>query len=145
MHAGGRPLQYSNPEDMQVIIDCYFLSCALNRGTDIQEGLNENGAISLDDFKRNTYDEHPTISGMALVLDLTRNSLIQYEGREEFVNTVKKGKVRVESYAEQRLQQPACTGTIFSLKNNFGWCDKREIETSGTMTVTVSNEDAGTA
>ena len=140
MHAGGRPLQYSNPEDMQVIIDDYFKSCTYNRafmaGADVDKP---------EDWEPNTDDEHPTISGMGLVIDLTRQSLINYEGRKEFVDTIKKAKIRVESYAEQRLQQPACTGTIFSLKNNFGWCDKREIETSGSMTVTVSNEDAGTA
>jgi len=78
-------LLYSNPNDMQIIIDSYFKDCAYNRalmsGADVEK---------LETEVLTTYDEHPTISGLALVLDFTRKSLLNYEGREEFLPTIKK-------------------------------------------------------
>ena len=122
----GRPLKYDSPEQMQVIIDQYFDDCAYNRSITINPD-------NIDDRETITSDQHPTVTGLALVLDLTRNSLITYEGREEFVNTVKKGKARVESYIEQRLYHNNAVGCIFNLKNNFGWKDKTETEMSGSI------------
>ena len=123
----GRPLKYKTPEEMQEVIDAYFKACQIRKkemaGIELSEEEKEACEI--------TYDTHPTVSGLALVLDLTRKSLIDYEGKDEFVHTVKRGKARVEAYNEQRLHQPACTGVIFSLKNNFKWQDKSEVGHTG--------------
>lgn len=46
----------------------------------------------------------PTITGLALALGFaTRKSLLEYEGKKEFVNTIARAKSRVEQYAEERL------------------------------------------
>lgn len=37
----------------------------------------------------------------------------------------------VEVFLEERLQGTAATGTIFNLKNNFGWKDKTEQKLTG--------------
>ncbi len=112
-NAGGRPRQYKTVEEMQEVIDCYF-----------------------DDCKEN---ESPvTVSGLALALDLSRQGLLNYEGRDEFVDTIKRAKQRVEIALETHLLIGRnVTGAIFNLKNNFGWKDKHEVEQTGNVTVEI--------
>lgn len=72
-------------------------------------------------------DIPPTITGLALHLDTTRETLMDYQARDEFSDTVKKLKLICENFAEQRLftaRNPA--GPIFALKN-YGWKDRHEI------------------
>lgn len=71
-----------------------------------------------------------TITGLALALDTTRETLLDYQKKPEFSDTIKRGKTRVENYAEQRLYAGSPTGAIFALKN-FGWSDKQEHELFG--------------
>jgi len=101
----GRPLKYKDPQEMQKDIDAYFASC--------------------DD------DNPPLISGLAYHLDMTTESLRNYQNRDEFFATIRKAKQKVEMALEKRLNQAAPVGAIFSLKNNFGWKDKSEQELSG--------------
>lgn len=108
----GRPPYYETSEEMQIIIDKFF-----------------------DDCK--TQELHPTVTGLALALDLTRQGLINYEnkGNKDLVDTTKKAKLRVEAHIEQRLFHNNAVGCIFNLKNNFGWKDKTEQELSGGLEV----------
>ena len=71
-----------------------------------------------------------TVSGLAIALDMTRETLLRYEEQNEFSDTIKRAKQRVEGYAEMCLFRGGgiATGVIFSLKNNFGWKDKTEID-----------------
>lgn len=110
----GRPLKYSNPEQMQADIDAYFASC------------DENNP--------------PLISGLAYHLDMSTEALRKYQSRDEFVATIKKAKQRVEMALEKRLNQAAPVGAIFSLKNNFGWKDKTEQEVTGADGGPIKNE-----
>lgn len=112
--AGGRPVKWKTPEGMQKAIDAYFEYC--KSGEDLPVP--------------------PTITGLALALDLTRTGLLEYcEKSDEFSYTIKKAKTRVEAYIERRLYEPNATGCIFNLKNNFGWKDKSEQEHSGTTNI----------
>ena len=99
-HAGGRPRKYNSPEEMQVAIDDYFATT-----TKI------------------------TICGLALHLGfVSRTSLINYAGYgEEFMNTIKAAKAKVEQYYEEHLIGTGAAGPIFALKN-FKWSDKQEID-----------------
>jgi hypothetical protein len=113
----GRPVKYKTPKDIQKKIDQYFEDCI-------------------------SKEEYPTITGLALALDLTRQGLIEYQNKEDFSDTIKKAKLRVEAAIEQRLFHNNPTGCIFNLKNNFGWRDKIETEHSGSMVVNISHEDS---
>ena len=73
-----------------------------------------------------------TITGLALALDTTRQTLMDYQERDEFTDTVKRAKTVVENYAEKRLFGNNATGAIFALKN-FGWKDKFENENQTTV------------
>jgi len=111
---GDRP-KYTNPADMQALIYEYF--------------------------KDNT---RPTITGLARALDLTRQGLINYEGKPEFADTVRQAKSQVEEILEQGLYGNVA-GLMFNLKNNFNWKDKQEIDTSGSVILNISREDANNA
>jgi len=86
--------------------------------------------------------ETPTVTGLALHLGFTgRQALIDYGERPEFADTVKKARARIEGYLEKRLVEgKPPIGLIFSLKNNFGWKDKNEVDVTSngeTMGVVV--------
>jgi hypothetical protein len=50
----------------------------------------------------------------------SRSSFYNYQGREEFLHTLKKARTRIEQAHEKRLFEQSCTGSIFYLKN-VGW------------------------
>ncbi|ACV68897.1 DNA-packaging protein [Desulfohalobium retbaense] len=109
----GRPPSFESPEEMATSIDEYFLRC---------------------DAENRPY----TVPGLARALGFsTRKSLWDYEGKPEFVNTIKRAKLRIEEQRSEQLimRQSNCTGLIFDLKNNFGWQDKFDQE----VTARVSN------
>lgn len=104
-HAGGRPLKFKSVEELQVKIDAYFKEC------------DETGRPY-------------TISGLALALDTDRITLIRYEERDGFSNTIKRAKHIVETQFEERAinGQYNPTMAIFLMKNNFKYVDKTEQE-----------------
>lgn len=130
----GRPLMYETPEEMQKVIDRYFKRCEGHKKMKPDKSgyiCDKYGVPLLFDAKP------PTITGLALALGLSgRQALLNYEGREDFVDTVTRAKSRVEEYAETRLfDKDGAAGAKFSLANNFkGWAEKTEGVTVG-MTV----------
>ena len=113
--AGGRPLKYKTVAELQQAIDAYF--------KDMKTVLYTN-AEGVPIY------EPLTITGLALALDTTRQTLMEYQERDAFVDTIKKAKTRIENYAEKRIFGNAPTGAIFALKN-YGWKDKVENELYG--------------
>jgi len=111
----GRPKKYTKAEEMQEKINKYFENC---------------------DKKGYPY----TITGLALALDLDRKSLLNYSKEEEFFHTIKKAKQKVEEFLEMCLYKQSVTGVIFNLKNNFGWVDKQEIDTTHTDRIQIIND-----
>lgn len=96
----GRPLKFKSAEELQEKIDAYFARCK--------------------------EEEEPlTITGLALALDTTRDTLMDYEVKEEFSYTIKKAKLEIEHAYELRNIKRGNAGDIFALKN-FGWKDKTE-------------------
>lgn len=132
----GRPLKYKTPKEMQSVIDMYFYACKINKlNIDLDEG-EENPLLSdFTDKEKEIIgvieDVVPTVCGLAYVLGMSRQALINYEDKDKFVDTVKRAKQRIEMSLEQRLAGHNVTGSIFNLKNNFGWKDKTEQELSG--------------
>ena len=121
----GRPPKYANVKEVQDIINTYFDTDAY-----IEDGDKKIFA--------------PTMSGLAYALDLSRQGLLNYEKKDEFFDTIKKARQRVEVSLEQRLASNNVAGTIFNLKNNFGWKDKTETEHSGGFNITIPGADIGT-
>ena len=72
--------------------------------------------------------EKITICGLALHLGFnSRQSLLDYEGySDEFMDTLRTAKMRVEAYYEEHLLGSNASGVVFALKN-FKWRDKSEV------------------
>jgi hypothetical protein len=99
MIMAGRPLKYKTKKALEEAIEAYFRRCQ-------QE------------------DRPPTVTGLAYELGfLSRQALLNYQDRPEFHDTITRAKLRIETYAEERLfDREGVNGAKFSLTNNFeGW------------------------
>ena len=113
----GRPMKFKSPQEIEKLADEYFKMC---------------------DEKGKPY----TITGLAIALDTDRQTLINYEAKEEYFDTIKKIKLIVENYAEEKLFNGSNTaGVIFNLKNNYGWVDKQELDANVNGEIVVDIED----
>lgn len=103
----GRPPKWNTVEELKNEIESYFLSLQ-----------DENGK----------YVRPPTITGLALALHTNRETLCNYEEKDEFFDTIKEAKTRCEQWVEENamLGKANATFSIFNLKNNYGWKDKTE-------------------
>jgi hypothetical protein len=118
---GGRPLKFKTPEELQTKIEDYFDT-------------------------RTRQARRYTVAGLCRWLKCGRDLLIDYNKKDQFSDTIKDAKLRIEEQLEEILisGQP-CTGIIFNLKNNFGWKDRQEIESSGSIKIgSITKEDAET-
>ena len=106
----GRPLAFDSVEELEEKVEEYFVSedCYLIQGDD------------------SVYA--PTMSGLALYLDVDRKTITNYSNKEAFFPTIRKARARIESHLEKKLYGNNVTGLIFNLKNNFDWKDKSEVE-----------------
>lgn len=103
--AGGRPRLYNNVEQMNKVVDKYFENCKKE-------------------------DRPYTMSGLAFALGMSRQSLINYSNKDEFFDTIKMAREKVEQQLEENalLNKSNSIFTIFNLKNNFGWRDTVEVK-----------------
>lgn len=124
-----RPPKYKNSDEMEQKIEDYFKSC---EGEILKDKDDE---YIFDKFGKPIFinQKPPTVTGLALALGFaTRLSLINYQGKKEFVNTITRAKTFIEAYAEGRLfDRDGVLGAKFSLTNNFkGWKEKQEVSVS---------------
>ena len=125
----GCPPMYKTPEEMQKVIDEYFAECA---GVYLRD---KDGHIEVNKYGEPiiTKAKPLTITGLALALGFTgRQALLNYEGKAEFVDTVKRAKSKIEQYAEERLfDKEGVNGAKFNLSNNFkGWSERQQIDSN---------------
>lgn len=102
MRSVGRPPKFESPEEVLEAAKEYFQWC-----------IDNNAPL--------------TITGLAIALGTTRETLMDYQEKAEFSDTIKKLKLLIENYNEMQVHEgnnPA--GAIFVLKN-FGWKDKSEV------------------
>ena len=144
---GGRPLKFKTVQELQEKIDAYFADCdphpeqiiryEWHKKTEIlkDKKTGEEKEIEVDDRSQRpkeivewgmTKQKHYSITGLANFLETSRATLVDYEEREQFFNTIKAAKDKVEEYWEGLLIGSNATGPIFNLKNNYGWRDKTE-------------------
>lgn len=101
---GGRPRLYKNAVELNNKISEFF---------------------RVSEEKKTPY----TISKLALYLGLSRQGLLNYKGRKEYVDAINKAVLKCADYVETMLltgRNPI--GSIFWLKNNAGWEDKTQVE-----------------
>lgn len=88
----------------------------------------------------------PTMTGLTLYLGFkTRKSLMDNKQRgDDFMEVYEWCRLQVEAAMESELiNRPAnVTGLIFSLKNNFDWKDKQELDHGGQPDNPIQHEVA---
>lgn len=157
-HAGGRPLKFKTLEELKSKIDKYFVQCDphVKEVTEYVQARDKSGKLLKDDNGLSylvkvthlvkTVQVPYTVTGLALALDTSRRTLLDYQEKDEYSHTIKEAKDKVESYLEMNLNGTSPTGTIFNLKNNFEWRDKTETDltnnggTFDTPTVRIIDE-----
>lgn len=130
VNKGGRPFKFTDPDKLDEQIEDYFIWCEKNK-------------------------KIPTVTGLAVHLDTDRLTLLHYENsldnpsydkldydvKVKLINSIKRAKQRVESEYEQALfNKNSAVGAIFTLKNNYKWVDKQEVEQTN-KTIEVTLED----
>ena len=103
----GRPKAFKSSEEVEEKINAYFNYC---------------------EEKEKPY----TMSGLAYYLGISRQTLVNYSNQDQFFDTIKKARDRVQMQLEENALSNKAnpTFTIFNLKNNFDWKDKIEHSSS---------------
>ena len=103
----GRPRAFKSVEEVEKKINAYFNYC---------------------EEKEKPY----TMSGLAYYLEVSRQTLVNYSYEDEYFDTIKKARDRVQMQLEENALSNKAnpTFTIFNLKNNFDWKDKIEHSSS---------------
>ena len=126
---GGRPLKFKTPEELESKIEEYSQWAEDNK-------------------------KHITVTGLAWYLDTNRQTLSNYQDEESelykniedgvkvrYIDSIKKAKARIEmEYEDSLYNKNSVVGAIFTLKNNYGYVDKQEIEQTN-KTIEVTLED----
>ena len=136
---GGRPPMFKSAVEMQRLVDKYFKAC------DGEMLVNKEGGSVYDKYGQPVWIhvKPPTVTGLALALGFnSRTTLLNYQDKDEFMNTITRAKSKVEEYTESRLfDKDGSTGAKFSLSNNFKeWRDKQDIEHSGSIGVKIVDD-----
>jgi hypothetical protein len=158
---GGRPLKFKSVKELQKKIDAYFADCdphaykymAYDHRRDDDGNKMYGEEMILVEHSGMTERKPYTITGLALALDTSRETLLDYEkGKydekskeftdeqrkinkqiDTFSDAIKRAKLKCQNYTEEYLYgKQQATGAIFSLKNNYKWKDRTETDlTSG--------------
>lgn len=82
----------------------------------------------IDSYFATVPEDETLITWLALHLWFTsRQALINYQEKPEFVDAIKKAKLRIEQSYEKSLRKNGRSWDIFALKN-FDWRDKQEVD-----------------
>ena len=107
----GRPRAFKSVEEVEEKINAYFNYC---------------------EEKEKPY----TMSGLAYYLGISRQTLVNYSNQDQFFDTIKKARDRVQMQLEENALSNKAnpTFTIFNIKNNFDWKDSNEVKTNVEIT-----------
>lgn len=124
----GRPPKFTCKEQIQELGEAYLRECMG------KPYIMDDGSVLLDKYGEVILvGRHPpTVTGLARALGFTsRQSLLEYQAKAEFSDTVTRLKLQIEEYAEERLfDKDGQRGAEFSLKYNFRWAQEAEKDSS---------------
>ena len=150
-HPGGRPKKFNTPEELEIAVKHYFNTITKDYA------LYDNIIVGYEDEEKKKpvykkeprlnnaneqvfeteYFEIPSITGLCVFLNINKDTWNEYSKHEEYSDSITRAKEIIEKYnVEQLYRKEQVNGVIFNLKNNFGWKDKTEVETTGETTVT---------
>lgn len=158
--ATGRPLKFESVEVLEQRIEAYFTDCDTTKDTrvwshdaiEIDEETNKKVCTNCWKSPRSRgcllvegtlkLPRPYTVTGLAVWLDTSRQTLLEYQGEVEgrehdprFADAILRAKQRIENYAEEKLYDSThpTRGVIFSLSNNAsGWAERKSTDVNVT-------------
>lgn len=133
-HPGGRPLKFQTVEELDRAIQNYFAEQDPHETkTLVETGRDSKGNLLYDTRNVLTEQKPYTMSGLARALDISRQTLLDYSNKDEFLDSIRAAKLRCEEYAESQLYGPFANGAKFNLVNNYSgkyqpWADKHSVD-----------------
>ncbi len=129
----GRPLKFKTEKELQKKIDAFFADCdphIVMQWAMVKKTQKNGKVVMVPERVQAVSEQVPyTITGLAMALDTTRDTLLDYSKKEEFSDTITRAKIKIHFYAEKTLWDPKCAnGMAFNLKNNWGWKDQSEVK-----------------
>lgn len=156
MNKRGRPLLFETVEALDEAINAYFEDCKPHY--EMQESWEDmprgrGGKVHFEDdgvtikqrlVRRRVFVEgkKPNITSLAVALNTSRQTLLNYAEREDFFDSIKRAKDICEAYANTQLYEGKnVAGVIFDLTNNYspaaeagegsGWINRTDVTTGG--------------
>lgn len=130
----GRPLRFDTVEDLDAAINAYFdMQDPHIEERLVESGVNDRGETIFLKRKVMTEQKPYLVTGLALALGVSRQTLLNYRENEKFLDSVNAAVNRCQMYAESQLYGPYANGAKFNLINNYrgkhqDWSDKQEID-----------------
>lgn len=155
-YAPGRPMKFQDLDELQRMVLAYFEDAAphwidkevyIDKKDKSGKPVIKDGVMVQDRVVKKvlTQQKPLTITGLAVALGTTRETLLDYEKTysdkyQDFSDTIKDAKEQIKEYAEMSLFGSNATGPIFNLKNNWGWKDKYETENTNKEVVVNADQ-----
>lgn len=132
-HAGGRPPKFKSKEQLQKAIDAYFKKCRENKG----QFVTKTGQV----IKDVSMPILPTIAGLAYHLKVERQTIYNYEEKDQFFDTITRARDYILSMIENKLANVDgnISGTVF-LAQNYGYRTNSKTEHSGNIGTDTDEE-----
>lgn len=128
----GRPLNFKSEKELEKKIQAYFDMC----DSRMVEEIRGNEVVSVN------RPRPKTITGLAVALDTNRQTLLEYQAREKFADTIKRAKAIIEEDCVMNALdgKQDKTMSIFNLKNNYGWKDQSQMDVNATGSLTIESK-----
>lgn len=130
----GRPPKFETSEQMKLVIEAYFNDCDSHveevsewlpaRTAKGKIKLDKNGLSYLVEVTHKVMTERRTynMGGLALALGMSRQALIDYKNKDDFLDTIRAARLMIEnSKAESLAGAKNVAGVIFDLRVNHDW------------------------
>ena len=145
----GRPLKFSSVKELEDGIEAYFESCWEEVWTERNKLDDKGKSILVDGYPAKEWVQkldregkailrqmNPySVTGLAVALNTSRRTLLDYQEKAEYTHTIKKAKDICERFIEDGMlsgEIPQIAG-IFNAKNNYGWVDKTETDLTASV------------
>lgn len=118
----GRPLKYSDPEKLQKDINAYFAKCDARTKTIIgKDGQPFEVAFPIP----------YTIEGLAVALDVNRQTILNYEKNEQFFGIISRAKERIQANKVEGGLDGSYNPKMatFMLINNYKYSEQQKQDT----------------
>lgn len=124
---GGRPMKYKTVQELNDAINRYFANC---------DAATKQKVVVVDGEPKLVNAPNPipyTIEELAVALGVDRDTLLNYEKDEKnkkFFGTIKEAKDKIlgQKMRLALMKETHPLITIFDLKNNYGYEDKKVID-----------------